>query len=369
MAGSVDQLSIRSDGGQNAVDTNAPSILGISSTLMALSFIVVAARCYVRLVMLKSFSIDDAVMLVALVMAILSMVCFIQMVHYGAGRLEGDIPADWWSGLNFWSYIIGPFSTTGISSVKISVAFFLRRFMQVKWASRLITGMGIFCLVFLIYSIITFMVACVPLSTFWDPQPGAKCWSGDALSLIGTINGVVNVTQDLFFVIVPIPVVLRLQVNRRTKGTLIAILSLGLFACVASVVRMVYAYHRSDPGYTRTFNFIVWFNIELHAGILAASLPTLRPLFATILKNTSRLRTYGYKSGTRYGTQSAHIRSGYQKQDDVPIHLREVNEQGNYKATIATSRAKSLEDDGSEDGILPIMNGINKRTEITIQAA
>lgn len=67
MAGSVGTLSIRSDEGQDEVDTNAASILGITGTLMALSFIVVALRCYVRLAMLKSFSVDDAVMLGALV--------------------------------------------------------------------------------------------------------------------------------------------------------------------------------------------------------------------------------------------------------------------------------------------------------------
>lgn len=122
-------------------------------------------------------------------MVIMSMVCLVGMVQHGAGRWEADIPDEWQSGLNFWSYIIGPFSTTGISLVKISVALFLLRFMQARWASRFVIGVGTFCFIFMVYSIITFMVACIPLSTFWNPQPGAKCWSGDALTLIGTING------------------------------------------------------------------------------------------------------------------------------------------------------------------------------------
>ncbi|KAM0809282.1 hypothetical protein AB5N19_09625 [Seiridium cardinale] len=368
MAGSVDAVSVRSDNGQ--VDTNAPSILGVTGTLMALSFVVVSLRCYVRLVMLKSFSMDDAIMIVALVMAVLSMVCFIGMVQHGAGRWEADIPDNWWVGLKFWSYLIGPFSTTGISLVKISAAFFLLRFMRQKWAQRFVVAMGIFCLVFMIYSIVTFMVACIPLSAFWNPQPGVKCWSADTLSLVGTVNGIVNVISDLVFVLLPIPVVVALQVNRRTKVTLIVILSLGLFACVASVVRMVYAYHRSDPGYTRNYGFIVWFNIELHAGILAASLPTLRPLFSRILKNTSRLRTYGYLQGTRYGgeSQSAHMRSGYRKQGDTPIALRDINDSSAYEAAIGMARTKASEDGTSEDGILPVMPGIWKRTEITVKS-
>lgn len=62
------------------------------------------------------------------------------------------------------------------------------------------------------------------------------------------------------------------------------------------------------------------------------------------------------------------MRSGYRKQDDAPIHLRDINDHGNYKATIGASHAKSIGDDGSEDGILPIMNGISKKTEITVNA-
>jgi hypothetical protein len=181
-------------------------------------------------------------------MAIMVMVCFVGMVQHGAGLSAKDIPADWNEGLAFWSYIIGPFCTTGISLVKISIGFFLRRFVQKSWQKVFIFGMIIFVFVFMVYSIVTFMIACMPLSAIWDGsigQPGVKCWSADTLSLIGTINGgmfltklpgemfadlmiVINVVADLTFVILPIPVVIGLQVNKRTKITLVAILSLGL---------------------------------------------------------------------------------------------------------------------------------------------
>ncbi|KAH8646667.1 hypothetical protein BX600DRAFT_154369 [Xylariales sp. PMI_506] len=369
MAGPPPRLSARQQTtGDETVGSNGPAILAVTGTLMGLSFVVVLLRCYIRLVMLKSFSIDDGVIVVALIMAILAMVCFIQMVHYGAGMWHEDIPADWLPGLNFWSYIIGPFCTSGISLVKISVGFFLRRFVQQKWQKKFLLGMIIFSGVFMVYSILTFCLACIPLDTLWVavPDPNAKCWSMNTLSLLGTINGVINVVADLVFVVLPIPVVVELQVNRRTKTILIGILSLGLFACVASIARMVYAYHRTDPDYTQNFNFIVWFDIEMQAGILAASLPVLRPLVAKVLKSTSQLRSYGY-GRSRYGTQSQTTRTrvGYYRQDDIPMEVRGYNKSGAYNAEIGTAN-KSLEDDGSEDGILPVMGGISKRTEIVV---
>jgi hypothetical protein len=122
-------------------------------------------------------------------MAIMCMVCFVEMTQHGAGLDAADIPSEWEEGLSYWSYIIGFFLTTGISLVKLSVAFFLRRFVQKKWQKTFIVFMIGFSTVFMIYSIITFGLACIPLSAIWHPDPTARCWSADTLSLLGTING------------------------------------------------------------------------------------------------------------------------------------------------------------------------------------
>ncbi|ORY58914.1 uncharacterized protein BCR38DRAFT_72093 [Pseudomassariella vexata] len=379
MAGPLEQVWRRQQviAQDKPVDSNAGTILAITATMMGLSFIVVALRCWIRQVMLKSFNIDDAVMVVALGMAIGCMTCFIGMAKNGAGRFAKDILPEWQQGLAYWSYIIGIFQVTGISLVKISIAFFLRRFVQTKWQRHFTMVLLIFCAVFMIYSILTFVLACIPLSALWKITPSARCWSKDTLGLLGTVNGVINVTTDLIFVILPIPVVIKLQVNRRTKITLVAILSLGLFACVASVARMIYAYEMfADPNYTRNYNFLIWFNVELHAGILSASLPALRPLFAKILQNTSRhLRTRGYNYGSRYGNRygnqsgNTHTRSGYRRQDDIPMDTRNFAREDGYNAQVSTASAKILGDDGSEGGILPPKGGISKRTEIIVQEA
>lgn len=47
--------------------TNAPEILAITGSFFAAAALVVLLRCYVRLVMLKVFGIDDYIMVVAMV--------------------------------------------------------------------------------------------------------------------------------------------------------------------------------------------------------------------------------------------------------------------------------------------------------------
>ncbi|KAK8043357.1 hypothetical protein PG993_005787 [Apiospora rasikravindrae] len=291
--------------GHGAVESNGGHILAVTGSLMGITFLVVSLRLYVRQVVLRSFSIDDAVILLALIMAIICMVCFIGMVRHGAGRYPKDIKDEWKEGLAFWSFIIGEFLVTGISLVKISIGFILKRFAQSPGQHRFLSAMILFCFVFMVYSAVTFTIACVPLRAIWVPglraAPTTKCQIRETLSIVGTVNGVINVLTDLIFCLLPVPVVLALRINRRTKVTLFLILSLGLFACAASIARMIFGRQRlRDPSYTRHYNFLIWFYIELQVGILAASLPTLRPIFIKILKDGPRAVLSGGYS--KYGS-------------------------------------------------------------------
>ncbi|KAK4946112.1 hypothetical protein LTR10_014914 [Elasticomyces elasticus] len=92
----------------------------------------------------------------------------------------------------------------------------------------------------------------------------------------------------------------------RTRVTLVFILSLGLFACVASIVKTVYQAHALlDPDWTFHDSFFMWNNIEFNVGILAASLPALRPLFTKLLGVTSRFTSSNNTRGQKYGGYDA----------------------------------------------------------------
>lgn len=51
----------------NHVDSNAPMLLGVAISFVALSTIIVALRCWIRHFWLHAFSIDDVIMIGALV--------------------------------------------------------------------------------------------------------------------------------------------------------------------------------------------------------------------------------------------------------------------------------------------------------------
>jgi hypothetical protein len=136
-------------------------------------------------------------------------------------------------------------------------------------------------------------------------KPGARCFPPRIYSFIGLWNSVVNISTDVLFAVLPIPVILKLQVNKRTKASLIIVLSLGFFACIAGIFKarlQVKLFDMPDQAFENWFN--IWYMLELCFGILAASLPTLKPLFAAVLDGTRS--ALGSRSRSRNTSGRAH---------------------------------------------------------------
>jgi hypothetical protein len=64
--------------------------------------------------------------------------------------------------------------------------------------------------------------------------------------------------------------------------------------CAAAIIKTVLqASFFTTPDYTFNDSYQVWNTIELHIGIIAASLPSLRPLFAAVLESAKLAITRG----------------------------------------------------------------------------
>ena len=111
--------------------------------------------------------------------------------------------------------------------------------------------------------------------------PGTKCFSLDTFARIGLFNSIVNIATDILFAVVPIPIIFKLQINLRTKYSLVGILCLGFIACSAGIYKAsIQVDFFNDPDRNYHYHFLVWAMIELCLGIMAASLPALKPLFS-----------------------------------------------------------------------------------------
>ncbi|CAK1357409.1 hypothetical protein CB0940_07853 [Cercospora beticola] len=310
-------------------ESNAHEILGITGAMMTLALITCGTRFAVRILMVKSFGADDYVMLSALLLAIATFACFIGEVHdaQAVGRHIECISPEQSSLFAKWMYVHSLIVMWGVVLVKISIALFLMRLVPPgkNWKAILWATI-VFLIAFMLACTGTLVFQCWPIKAAWDfaARQTASCFSNDTFSAIGLMNSCINVVTDFLLAALPIPVIIKLQVNRRTKISLIAILSLGYFACAAGIVKAVKQsrwFDEADPFWHNSFN--VWNMIELCIGITAASLPALRPLFAKILASTKDAFSYSFGSKDRT-TPSANLRSKNNLSENHDVALSDM---------------------------------------------
>ncbi|KAF2662041.1 hypothetical protein K491DRAFT_710453 [Lophiostoma macrostomum CBS 122681] len=308
--------------------TNAPEILAISGSFFAVAALVVLLRCYVRLAMLKVFGLDDYVMVVAMLFCTATFACFKLETDYGLGKHFMVMFMDPINYSNFAKilYIHSIVIMVGISTVKISIALFLLRLSTKTPYSRFLYGVIVFIVCMTITCAMTLIFQCYPIQATWDlslrPPPfgtgTAKCYSLTIFRNLGLMNSSFNIVTDVLFATLPIPLIWKLQLNAKTKISLIAVLSLGWFACAAAVVKAIQQWTvLSDPDWTVHDSFNLWNYIEFTVGIIAASLPSLKPLFNWFLETARAITSGGRSKGGDYRASGYNAGSlGYQKQSD-----------------------------------------------------
>ncbi|KAL5117921.1 hypothetical protein ACEQ8H_004240 [Pleosporales sp. CAS-2024a] len=203
----------------------------------------------------------------------------------------------------------------GLSMSAILMRFYVRIFMLK------IFGWDVFLVAFTIASNAVMMFQCTPIKASWTfslrpPVGHAKCYSPKVFQSVGVFNSSVNIATDLLFAILPIPMVWRLQVNLRTRIGLAVVLSLGFFASAVAIYKLPIQYNfLSEPDMTGHGSwYYVWQQVELHVGILAACLPTLKPLMASFF---GQVRTFTKARTVGSGALSQNVRTaGYLKHDD-----------------------------------------------------
>jgi hypothetical protein len=91
---------------------------------------------------------------------------------------------------------------------------------------------------------------------------------------------VTNIVTDFILALLPVPLIWTLQMKLRARISLVLILGLGTFAAVAGIVRQLITpdFKKAEPWIDDSYT--IWNFTEMYAGIIAASLPGMKPLFS-----------------------------------------------------------------------------------------
>ncbi|KAI9820536.1 MAG: hypothetical protein M1832_003727 [Thelocarpon impressellum] len=236
-------------------EDKGPQILAACTSLTLIALLCVCLRFYVRIKVVKSIGHDDYAILVAMALALVGMGLTFPEVYYGAGRHAHQLtPASIEKGMLL-NFVSQPFYLWGTTFAKMSISLFLLRLTPVLGYKRFLWGLIVFMLVYTTVAFFGLLFSCNPVSELWDASPEARCFNPASLEVTAYMNVGLNILTDLILSILPVPMIWGLQMSKRTKVALVVILGLGVLT-------------------------------ECNAGILAASIPPIRPLFRGFLDKT-----------------------------------------------------------------------------------
>ncbi|KAI0379358.1 hypothetical protein F5Y04DRAFT_127961 [Hypomontagnella monticulosa] len=261
---------------------------------MSIATIAVFARLYTRHFILRKFWLDDYLAIAGMLGMISNGIVQIVHTRYGLGAHFYDM-TDEAEMLEFWRifYVLTITYHTTLMLVKFSLFFQYYRLIQEVPHYRIfyLCVMGVvggwvvaqeFILIF----------SCTPIHAYWDRTPGSTCLDSN---LIGWMNSIGNIITDIIVLLLPIPVVWRLNLKRGRKWAVIGIFGLGFFTCIISICRMVFfAKLTSDFSYDLV-SVAAWGEAESASGLICASLIALGPL---IRRYSRRFQTVQPPSNT-----------------------------------------------------------------------
>lgn len=128
---------------------------------------------------------------------------------------------------------------------------------------------------------------CRPVDAGFESNPSARCIDIVTLYLC---SAPVNIITDLALLFLPMPILTAIRLPRNEKIILVITFSFGAFVTVVDVIRIVYLQSalqgtgQGDFSWNASLSFM-WSAIEVHVGIICASVPGVKPLVARLFPN------------------------------------------------------------------------------------
>ncbi|KAF7955044.1 uncharacterized protein EAE97_000303 [Botrytis byssoidea] len=350
--------------------TRGYGVLIVTLILLPLVLSIIFIRLYTRLVMSKTFGLDDwlilAAMLPSTAFAILAILAE-KKFHFN--RHIWDVPFNRVTfGLQY-VIITQIVFTLGQTLTKCSMLALYYRILSSGRRFKILTIAAFIIIAAqgLIFIIVT-IFQCRPPSHYWlitfAPQP--ECINE---TVHVTVAGTINTVTDCIVVLFPIPKMLQLQISHRQRLIIIFLFGAGFLVCVAGAVRTYYTYVELVSPDMTWDTYYVWISstVELYIGIIGASVPATKPFFTRYIPfilprslHSSRNEHYAISSAdkgpfsgsTTVATPKGSRTSRKLSHDD--LELGDIQEREN-RSTRRSRNLDAIEEIGSDASISSFM--------------
>ncbi|KAJ6041641.1 uncharacterized protein N7446_010481 [Penicillium canescens] len=280
-------------------------VLATAWTFTAAAIVVMALRVVAK-IKIANFNVDDVAMIIALVFLIASTACVTVAIQAGLAR-NSTITHEQEVQASIWYLVSQSISIISCATGRIAFIMYLRRLVPLQSKTR--TAL---CLLLWLQPpvnlvpVLLMYLQCKDVAAVFDATITGLLWLARSLLIALAFNS----ATDLYLATFPIYSFWSLQLRLRIKIVLLCLLSMGLFAMVACIIKTVELYSIGERGYPPVVQaeLLHWVYIEAGLVVITSSAPCLRPLFAAMAKDFSSSPRPAYELTPTYG-QSGHTRS------------------------------------------------------------
>ncbi|MCJ1247602.1 hypothetical protein MMC30_004817 [Trapelia coarctata] len=282
-------------------DNRGPGILAAVWTFTIVGLFTTVCRLYGRLKLTSNAGKDDLVIAISQVFIVVYSILCTCTVVAGFGRHTYDLgpKAGFAIEMSIISFVPGIIT---VVTPKLAVACLLIRLLNPSRKQiYFLYTLTISCIIVYILCAIFLWIQCRPSAMLWDPTVEGTCWDPSVFINYCIFCGSYSAFVDLYLALYPLSILYTLQINKKKKIGLSLVLGLGIIATVAAIWKTTVLpdlYNHADFTYALS-DLLIWSSVEPNTILIAANLPTLRPIFLLV---TGQQSTVNSKSAALKGS-------------------------------------------------------------------
>ncbi|KAH6611915.1 hypothetical protein C7974DRAFT_87346 [Boeremia exigua] len=267
------------------------ALLYAAIVLLIITWITVFLRICVR-VGRKVFGADDYLMVAGQILFTVTACLCIVCCFYGSGQKAKDLsPLSIARGIKIF-YIAEYFYAVSAAIIKCSISVTILRIAatQRRYNYTIYMVIGLTWLATIVFCAGIASI-CQPIETLWGEAKGTCNLKLN--SNVSFFFSAIEILTDWTMAILPAIMLWNVQMKSSVKASVVVILALASVASSATIVRLRYLALYSDPGefLYGTGKIGLWSLVEEGIGIVAGSLPALRPLLSVRVTFSSSMQT------------------------------------------------------------------------------
>ncbi|KAI9725829.1 MAG: hypothetical protein M1828_002458 [Chrysothrix sp. TS-e1954] len=272
-----------------------PGVIAAAVTLIVISTIAVLGRLWHRIVEWR-FWWDDAAVLALLIIANVVSSISIWWTTLGFGLHQSAVNPTKLPTLIVAQAIVLAFYETGITLLKLAALTTYARVFKINTVfRRVLVGIGIFVVVWWLVLEIEPWAKCRPAVKYVRPETKGHCGAtGDQW---GICLAFINVSLDIIILVLPMPLVWKLQMKIKRKLQVSGIFFLGYCSAILSFARFVIITHDPNIISPRDNKDLTWTLVPLYIlSMLEAPIAIVAVSIIPIFNLLARGRRFGLSS-------------------------------------------------------------------------